>query len=119
MSIPFALWTLVGTLFADTLLGTLYPPEYVGNTLVVFLLLLRNLVESASAPVTYALQTAGQARHTSLALLFGVAFALVLAPVLVYQFGIVGAGVAMLLSALSISALKWYWMMRVEVSSAT
>ena len=114
MSLPFALWMIVGTVFADPLLNALYSEEYTGHTALVFFLLLKNLIESSSAPVTNALQTSGHTKYTSLSLVIGAAIAVTLTPILINEFDVTGAGMAAATAAAIIAIVKWIYMIRLH-----
>lgn len=112
--IPYSIWTLLGSLFADKLLTLFYTDEYSGFGLVVILLLVKTMIESVSTPLTSVLQTLEKPEITTYALGIGSVITLALTPIAISQHGIVGAAAVAVVSATIVATYKYIMFTRLS-----
>jgi len=123
VGVPYGVWAIVGGLFADELITLIYGSGYSGYAALTMLLLLRMLIEGVASPLSQALQTIERADIVTVSQVLAAVLTLGLGTILVWQMGLVGAGIAATVSA-AVSAL-WKWralrsllLMRTEKSLA-
>lgn len=109
LSIPFGIWTLLGSLFAEQIMTFFYTDKYQGYGIILALLIIKTLVESVSAPLTSALQAIHRPDVTSGSLIFGATITATLGIYLVKEFGLHGIGITAISSALAIALWKLYF----------
>jgi O-antigen/teichoic acid export membrane protein len=98
LSIPYGIWTLVGSVFAEPLMHILYSDAYQGYGLLVALLLLKSMIEGVSAPLTSTLQTMERQHVTTISLLIGSFIAIAGGIVMINLYGLTGAGIIAVIS---------------------
>lgn len=107
------LWTLAGGIYSENLLGIIFSDKYVGYGWLVVFLLIKNLIETTTAPMTNALQIVGRADAATIIYLLSSAVTIVAAPLAVLEFGVYGAGIASILAAIATSVARSYTLKRV------
>ena len=112
LAVPFGLWMIVGSVFAEPLMEFFYSDKYTGYGALLSLLIFKTLIESVSAPLTSALQALERPDVTTASLVIGAAISVSLGVILVKEFGLIGAGCASVISAVSTSAWKLQFIYR-------
>ena len=111
LAVPYGAWVLVGGAFADPLMTLLYSDRYAGYAVVVWLLLVRGMVEAVAAPLNPALQTLERTGVTTVALFVGSLVTVTAGWYATGRFGVAGAAAGALLTTVATVAWK-YWRFR-------
>lgn len=90
IAIPNLTWLIIGTLAAPWLIPYLYTDRYSGLQLIFFLLLIKVLIDSVSAPLVALLQAIEKPRVTTEALLLGATIMLTGGYLATSAFGLTG-----------------------------
>lgn len=107
LSVPFGLWVGTAALLGDMLMAFFYSHNYAGYGYLVQLLVLRIFIEAASTPLTSALQALQMSRAISASLVAGSAVTLTLGVWLVSTYGLLGAGIATVISSFATGIYKY------------
>lgn len=110
---PYGIWTITASIFADEIMVMLYTSEYAGYASIVIILLVKNMIESVSSPLTLALQTLERPEITTQSLILGALITFTLGAYLIYQYQIIGAAIATLTTTLAIATYKYFWISRI------
>lgn len=119
MCVPYLAWFLVGSLFADRLVGLIYGEAYSGYALLTILLLAKATIELVSSPFAQALQTMERADLVTLSLVASALVTLVPGSILIAHMGLQGAAIAAVASSFVNALLKWTALRRLLRQSAT
>lgn len=106
VAIPYGIWIVLGSVFAEDIMQLLYNGKYAGHRLLVGLLILRTAIESISTPLISALQTMERPDITTSSMAIGAITGVTAGILLVQAYGLPGAGLAAVLSSLSSSAWR-------------
>lgn len=112
--IPYGLWTIIGSIYAEELLTLFYSNKYAGFGPIVIFMLFRTMIESVSTPITSALQTLEKTNLTTYALFIGSVITLTATPVAIIYNGIEGACMISVVSALTVVIYKYYMLRKIE-----
>ena len=107
VSIPYVAWLLIGSVFANELLGLIYGTAYSGYAVLTILLLIRAAIEGTSSPLSAALQTLERADVVTVSLVLGACITLGLGWFLISNMGLAGAGLAAAVSSLATALWRW------------
>lgn len=113
MCIPYFAWLLIGSAFANELIGLIYGRSYSGYAVLATLLLIRVVIEGVSSPLSQALQTLERADVATLGLVIAAILTLALGSLLIMQLGLEGAGIAAVAASLASAAFKWTALRRI------
>lgn len=113
LTLPYGIWFIIGSLFGNELVTFFYSDTYSGYGLLVALLLGKTLIESASAPLTNALQTLERTDMTTVSLAIGAVVTLGPGSIMIQQMGVLGAGYAYALSSAATAGWKWMAIKRI------
>ena len=116
--LPFGIWTVIGSLFAEPIMTFFYSDNYHGYGVLVSLLIVKTTIESVSTPMTSALQALERPNITTVSLTIGAAVSLLFGYILIKEFGLVGAGMSTVIAAVASAAWKWYALKRLLVTGA-
>ena len=105
--IPYGIWTILGSIFAEQLLTLFYSEKYAGYGTIVILLLIKYMIESVSTPLTSALQTLEKPIITTKSLAIGTLITCAGTPFAVTHLNLSGAALISVLSAFSVSLYKY------------
>ena len=107
LAIPFGLWLLIASVFAEPIMELTYAGKYDGFGFVMAMLTARTAIEGISTPLTSALQTLEQPHVTTTALFLGAGTSLLLGVYLVTTAGVEGAAISAAVSSLVIALWKY------------
>ena len=107
LTMPFGAWLVIGGLFGDQIVTLFYSDAYRGYGLLVTLLLGKTFIESASTPLNNALQVLERTDIGAASLPIGIVVTLGLGSMMIYHFGVTGAGYAAVLSSAAMATWKW------------
>ena len=105
--LPFGIWTVFGSLFAEPIMTFFYSDKYHGYGIVVSLLIIKTMIESVSTPMTSALQALERPNITTASLIFGAILSMLFGYFLIRNFSLVGAGLAAVIASLGTALWKW------------
>ena len=109
LAIPFGLWTILGSLFAEQIMNFFYTEKYAGYGAVLSLLILKTLIESVSAPLISALQAIHRPDINTHSLAIGAVITMTLGTYLTKEFGLLGVGIAAVSATLITSLWRLYF----------
>jgi len=109
LAIPFSLWTILGSIFAEQIMNFFYTDKYAGYGLVLSLLILKTLIESLSAPLISALQAIHRPDINTGSLAIGALITITLGTYLTKEFGLIGVGIAAVSATLITSLWRLYF----------
>lgn len=107
MAVPYGAWTIIGSIYSEGIMTLLYSSEYSGYGLTVVLLLVKNMIESVSAPLTSTLLTLERPEITTKALFMGTISTLSLGPLAIMEYSVNGAAAAAIISSTIVSLYKY------------
>lgn len=113
LSIPYALWLTIGAVFSTEIMTLLYGDTYSEFGVLFILLLLRVVIASVSSPFESALQTLERADINTASLIIGGIVTVGAGFVLIKYFGLVGAGLAGVISAIATMLWRWFFIRKV------
>ena len=114
MLLPFGIWTVVGSLFAEPIMTFFYSDKYHGYGALVSLLIVKTMIESVSTPMTSALHALERPNITTASLIFGATLSLLFGYPLIKDFSLTGAGLAAVLASLGSALWKWIALKRLS-----
>lgn len=107
LSIIFAFWIICGALFGNYLLALIYSSKYAGYGSVLIIVILSSFISAVTGPLNSALDALERADISFKSLIAGLIVTVSIGVILVYQWGLYGAVVGMLLSNLANCLLRW------------
>ena len=107
LSILFAFWIICGLVFGNQLLALIYSSKYAGYRAVLIIVILSSFVSAITAPLNSALDALERADISFKSLIAGLAVTISIGILLVYQWGLYGAVIGILLSNLANCLLRW------------
>ncbi len=108
LSLPYALWLLLGTAFSEEIVTLLYSNAYQGHGTLFVLLLIQATILGIFAPLASALQTLERTDAITVSLIAASVVTLVLGSILIKQYGLNGAGIASIISVSVMNGWRWY-----------
>jgi O-antigen/teichoic acid export membrane protein len=107
IAVPYVVWLVFGSLFAERLVVLIYGHAYSGYVVVTILLLIKATVEGVSSPFAQALQTMERADLVTLSLLASAFLTVGAGSIVISQMGLQGAAIAAVMSSLVNALFKW------------
>jgi O-antigen/teichoic acid export membrane protein len=117
ISIPFGIWLVIGLALGNELLTLIYSTSYSDYGLLLKLLVLMTFVEALSVPATNALLALEKSRAITGSYVTGSIVTFGPGLLLIAYYGVVGAGIATVLSSLASGLYKWIVLWRYLRSS--
>ena len=114
LSIPYAIWVAIGSIYANELMGIVYSNKYIGHSHIVIILLYKSMIESISTPLTSALQALERPNITTISLAIGSTITLSLGAMLVHKYGLAGAAASSLLTTAIIFIYKYHAISKIK-----
>jgi O-antigen/teichoic acid export membrane protein len=116
LMVPFGIWTVVGSLFAEPIMTFFYSDRYHGYGILVSLLIVKTTIESISTPMTSALHAMERPNIATASLICGAMVSLIFGYPLVKNFSLVGAGLTAVLASMASALWKWAALRRIGKS---
>ena len=107
LSIIFAFWVICGVIFGNQLLSLIYSSKYAGYSAVLIIVMLSSFFSAITAPLNSALDVLERSDISFKSLIAGLTVTVSIGTLLVYQWGLYGAVMGILLSNLANCLLRW------------
>ncbi|MGV7235615.1 MAG: lipopolysaccharide biosynthesis protein, partial [Nitrosomonadaceae bacterium] len=108
LSLPYLLWLLLGVAFGEEIVTQLYSNAYHGYGFLFVLLLVQATILGMFAPLANALQTLERTDIITVSLIAAAVVTLVLGSFMIKQYGVIGAGIASIVSVSVMNGWRWY-----------